>query len=44
MAAGIAVEVGLSRAILGPVRQLTEATSRVAGGDLDAAVPVRIGR
>ena len=25
----------------GPVRQLTEATTRVAGGDLDAAVPVR---
>src|SRR5262249_8422329 len=36
MAAGIAIEVGLSRAILGPVRQLTDATTRVAGGDLDA--------
>jgi nitrogen fixation/metabolism regulation signal transduction histidine kinase len=43
MVAGIAVEVGLSQAILRPVRQLTEATTRVAGGDLDAAVPVRSG-
>jgi len=41
MAAGIAVEVGLSNAILGPVRQLTVAITRVAGGDLDAAVHVR---
>jgi signal transduction histidine kinase len=41
MAAGIAIEVSLSRAILGPVRQLTAATTRVAAGDLDAAVPVR---
>jgi two-component system, NtrC family, sensor histidine kinase KinB len=41
MAAGIAVEIGLSNAILGPVRQLTDATTRMAGGDLDAAVPVR---
>ena len=41
MAAGIAVEVGLSNAILGPVRQLTDAITRVAGGDLDAAVHVR---
>jgi two-component system, NtrC family, sensor histidine kinase KinB len=43
MAAGIAIEIGLSNAILGPVRQLTEATTRMAGGDLDAAVPVRSG-
>ena len=43
MAAGIAVEVGLSNAILGPVRQLTDAITRVAGGDLDAAVHVRSG-
>jgi NtrC-family two-component system sensor histidine kinase KinB len=41
MAAGVGVEVSLSRSILGPVRQLTVATTRVAGGDLDAAVPVR---
>jgi PAS domain S-box-containing protein len=41
MAVGIAVEVGLSNAILGPVRQLTEATTRIAAGDLDATVPVR---
>jgi two-component system, NtrC family, sensor histidine kinase KinB len=41
MAAGIAIEVSLSNAILGPVRQLTSATTRVAGGDLTAAVPVR---
>lgn len=43
MAIGVAVEVSLSRAIVGPVRQLTEATSRVAGGDLDTTVPVRAG-
>ena len=30
-----------SNAIVGPVRQLTAATTRVAAGDLDAAVPVR---
>jgi PAS domain S-box-containing protein len=41
MAAGIAIGVSLSNAILGPVRQLTAATTRVAAGDLDAAVPVR---
>ena len=41
MAAGIAVEISLSNAILGPVRQLTDATTRMAAGDLDAAVPVR---
>jgi two-component system, NtrC family, sensor histidine kinase KinB len=41
MAAGIAIEVSLSNSILGPVRQLTAATTRVAAGDLDAAVPVR---
>ncbi len=43
MAAGVGIEVSLSNAILGPVRQLTEATTRMAGGDLDAAVPVRSG-
>ena len=41
MVTGVSVQAGLSRAILGPVRQLTEATSRVAGGELDTAVPVR---
>jgi NtrC-family two-component system sensor histidine kinase KinB len=41
MASGIAVEVGLSNAILGPVRQVTDATTRMASGDLEAAVPVR---
>jgi NtrC-family two-component system sensor histidine kinase KinB len=43
MAVGVAVEVRLSRSILGPVRQLTEATVRMAGGELDTAVPVRSG-
>ena len=43
MATGIAIEVSLSNAILGPVRQLTEATTRVAAGDLDTAVTVRSG-
>jgi PAS domain S-box-containing protein len=41
MVVGVAVEFSLSNAILKPVRQLTDATTRVAGGDLDAAVPVR---
>jgi signal transduction histidine kinase len=41
MAAGIAIEISLSSAILGPVRELTAATTRVAAGDLSAAVPVR---
>jgi len=40
MAAGIVVEVRLSGAIAGPVRQLTAATSRMAAGELDTAVPV----
>jgi two-component system, NtrC family, sensor histidine kinase KinB len=40
MAAGIAVEVRLSSAIAGPVRQLTAATTRMAAGELDTAVPV----
>jgi len=43
MAAGVGVEISLARSILGPVRQLTEATTRIAGGDLDATVPVRSG-
>jgi signal transduction histidine kinase len=41
MLAGIGVEVSLSNAILGPVRQLTDATTRMAAGELDTAVPVR---
>ena len=41
MAVGIAVEVSLASAILGPVRQLTAATTRIAAGELDTAVPVR---
>ncbi len=43
MAAGVGVEISLSNAILGPVRQLTAATTKMAGGDLDAVVPVRSG-
>lgn len=41
MVAGIGVEVGLSNAIIGPVRELTDATTRMASGDLEATVPVR---
>ena len=41
MTAGIAVAVSLSNAILGPVRQLTAATTRLASGELDITVPVR---
>ena len=40
MAAGIVVEIRLSSAIAGPVRQLTAATTRMAAGELDTAVPV----
>jgi NtrC-family two-component system sensor histidine kinase KinB len=41
MAAGVAIELRLSRAIVGPVAQLTAATVRLASGDLDTpAVPV----
>ena len=43
MIVGVAVEFSLSNAIVGPVRQLTDATTRVAAGDLDAAVPVQSG-
>jgi PAS domain S-box-containing protein len=43
MAVGVGVEMSLSRAIIGPVRQLTDATSRMASGDLDITVPVRAG-
>ena len=41
MVIGVIVEFSLSNAIVGPVRQLTDATIRVAGGDLDASVPVQ---
>jgi two-component system, NtrC family, sensor histidine kinase KinB len=42
MAAGVAIELSLSKAIVGPVAQLTAATTRLASGDLDApAVSVR---
>src|SRR5262249_41651154 len=41
MAAGVAVELSLSRAIEGPVRELTAATTRLAAGDLETTVPVR---
>ena len=41
MIVGVAVEFSLSNAIVRPVRQLTEATTRVAAGDLEAAVPVQ---
>jgi two-component system, NtrC family, sensor histidine kinase KinB len=43
MAAGVAIEVSLSRSIVGPVAQLTVATTRLAAGELDIAVPVRSG-
>jgi NtrC-family two-component system sensor histidine kinase KinB len=41
MGVGVAVELSLSNAIVGPVRQLTDATTRIESGDLDAAVPVQ---
>jgi len=40
MAIGVAIGASLSKSILKPVRQLTDATTRVAGGDLDATVTV----
>jgi NtrC-family two-component system sensor histidine kinase KinB len=40
MVIGVAVEISLSNAIVVPVRQLTAATTKIAAGDLDAAVPV----
>jgi NtrC-family two-component system sensor histidine kinase KinB len=43
MVAGVGVEISLSNAILGPVRQLTAATTKIAAGDLDASVPVGSG-
>src|SRR5262245_7236786 len=41
MAAGVAIEMSLSKAIVEPVTQLTAATVRLASGQLDTAVPVR---
>jgi two-component system, NtrC family, sensor histidine kinase KinB len=41
MAIGVGIGLSLSNSILKPVRQLTEATTKVAGGDLDAAVSVQ---
>jgi two-component system, NtrC family, sensor histidine kinase KinB len=41
MVVGVVVALGLSNAIVGPVQQVTDATTRVAAGDLDAAVPVK---
>src|ERR1700730_15259469 len=38
MGVGVAIELSLSRAIIGPVRQLTEATTRIESGGVDAAV------
>jgi NtrC-family two-component system sensor histidine kinase KinB len=43
MAAGVAIELSLSRAIVGPVAQLTAATARLASGELDTSVPVHSG-
>jgi two-component system, NtrC family, sensor histidine kinase KinB len=43
MVAGTVVEVGLTNAIVGPIRQLTAATTRLAAGDLDITVPVGSG-
>jgi PAS domain S-box-containing protein len=40
MAIGVVVQISVSRSVLGPVRQLTDATTRMAGGDLGATVPV----
>jgi NtrC-family two-component system sensor histidine kinase KinB len=41
MAIGVGIGLSLSNSILKPVRQLTEATTKVAGGDLEAAVSVQ---
>ena len=40
MAAGVAIELSLSKAIIGPVAQLTAATTRMAAGELETAVPI----
>src|SRR5258707_10873182 len=43
MAAGVVIELSLSKAIVGPVAQLTAATTRLASGELDTTVPVHSG-
>jgi nitrogen fixation/metabolism regulation signal transduction histidine kinase len=43
MAAGVVIELSLSKAIVGPVAQLTAATTRLAAGELETTVPVRSG-
>jgi NtrC-family two-component system sensor histidine kinase KinB len=43
MAAGVAIELSLSRAIVGPVTELTAATVRLASGELDTTVPIQSG-
>jgi NtrC-family two-component system sensor histidine kinase KinB len=43
MAAGVAIELSLSKAIVGPVTELTAATVRLASGELDTAVPIGSG-
>jgi NtrC-family two-component system sensor histidine kinase KinB len=40
MVAGVAIELSLSKAIVGPVTELTAATVRLASGELDTAVPI----
>ena len=40
IAVGVGAAFRISTAVVGPVRQLTEATTRIAAGDLDATVPV----
>jgi len=39
--AGAAAAFRISTAVVGPVRQLTDATTRIAAGDLEATVPVQ---
>ena len=43
MVAGVAIELSLSKAIVGPVTELTAATVRLASGELDTAVPIGSG-
>jgi NtrC-family two-component system sensor histidine kinase KinB len=43
MVAGVAIELSLSKSIVGPVTELTAATVRLAAGELDTAVPIGSG-
>jgi two-component system, NtrC family, sensor histidine kinase KinB len=43
MAAGVVIELSLSKTIVGRVAQLTAATTRLASGELDTSVPVDSG-